>query len=84
MSLENEVKQYCDLDHTDKIAGKSKYITHEQLGSMSKQIQQSFSLIHFICRSLKNNFDKLDSLLHQGHPTDLFLKISVLMESSAS
>ena len=63
VSLENEVKQY----HTDKIARKSKYITHEQLGSMSKQIQQSFSLIDFNCRNLKSNFDNIDRLLHKCH-----------------
>ena len=41
----------------------SDYITHDKLGSLSKNIERSLSLIHFNCRSLKSNFDDIDCLL---------------------
>ena len=41
------------------------YITHDQLSSLSQDIEQSLSIIHFNCRSMKSNFDNIDCLLER-------------------
>ena len=74
MFIENYVKQYVEGNSNDK----SKYITHEQLSSMSTQIQNSFSILHVNCRSLKSNFDDIDNLLHRCRSK---LKVIALSET---
>ena len=57
--FENNVQAYTQFDEL------SKYITHESLIEMSKEINESLSIIHSNCRSLKRNFDAIDRLLHK-------------------
>ena len=60
MFLEKSVKQ----NKIEKHLSNSCYLSRDQLSSMHNNILQSFSLIHFNCRSLKKNFDSIDNLLH--------------------
>ena len=64
LSLEKNVIRYSyeNLNNSDEI---SKYITHDKLCSMSHEIQNSLSIIHFNCRSIKRNFDDIECLLHR-------------------
>ena len=64
LGLESDVKQYYDGNYFNTFTA-SNYLTHEQLSRMSVEIENSFSLVHFNCRSLKSNFDDIENLLYR-------------------
>ena len=67
MFIEKNVRNFNNPNQSEmyEYVESSKYITHEELGTMSQGVKESLSMIHFNCRSIKRNFDDIECLLHR-------------------